>query len=855
MHSETWPTPSGDRLAGRLPVHDGDRFFVSLPAQSVEDVTATGIRATLLEPVLEAIGFSAGPPGLSMPPETGVPQIQADVRSIAAKIATEVDRHPPHQRERINTMLDVLLGHSVSDPSAEAAFEIITGMTSADLVANLERPGIDYVFRQMVDSVPIEHAGLIASRRESQSITTIRGALFDQFTVTNRPELDSSTAARMAMRALATRRGVAGIISTGNEDPPAQLLLPYSVTSSGSTELRHTYRMRLRVALIGGREGDVQAWVDAQSGDLLKLSPLFGDFNDAEGLAFDVDPGSGSVLTRTFEVDALPSGIANLQKAGVMTQVDQYGDGTFGVDEVSVMFGHPAYPPPTTAFVDFDVSPINDSANATCESGGNNLFQQVHVFANIHESHSQALALGVYTPFPGTLGLSGDPPTPWNPRTEFSSGANSDMWFGVGGGYTNALCPNYSNGTTSIAANALNLGLDDTIIGHEMGHNVVKRLTESRPTDWCGVYPCMSSTGWTKFHDLADFWGDLYSNTNCAGGYTMKNLRGVNGSLNCINHDEEGGGPRLHEVTTPFDRTNPGDHFPEHRFSGRTGDYADGQIIAAALWQVMIGMNSLDPVTGKDQFATRLTRALKNTGINGFSPADSDTDRFRQMGELLEEMLDEWALALGTTNTTNKLMSGFARAGKFLIPWQCIDGDIATTDAVACPAPYGENGADAVIDVDDNDLMDDVMDYTATWPEVDYIELSGPPPTFYVWTGPRYLLDGASGSATIPAVSRCNPDYQVELSNDPMFSLVESSGWLTVDRTTSNAIPDCWDEWTPTTTQWTNLTAGGHGAHVYYRVWTRDGPGNLDRWSYLPGVGLHTVDAPFVVLTTDGLPL
>jgi hypothetical protein len=186
------------------------------------------------------------------------------------------------------------------------------------------------------------------------------------------------------------------------------------------------------------------------------------------------------------------------------------------------------------------------------------------------------------------------------------------------------------------------------------------------------------------------------------------------------------------------------------------------------------------------------------------------------------------------------------------VPFQCIDGDPGTIDPTVCP--LGNNGADAVIDVDDNDTSDDLVLNGVTMPEVDYARAGGPAPTFHVWTGPRYRLDGAGDSATIPPTPICNAKFQVEVSNDPTFpASTILSGFITVDMDTTTAgSPECYGTWTPDAGQWTTLQAGG--SRVYFRARTRNATDSLEKLSTSPGSGLWTVPPPYIVITPDGKP-
>ena len=225
--------------------------------------------------------------------------------------------------------------------------------------------------------------------------------------------------------------------------------------------------------------------------------------------------------------------------------------------------------------------------------------------------------------------------------------------------------------------------------------------------------------------------------------------------------------------------------------------------------------------------------------------------------------MDEWTTAGSPggppafihngAHTANKVSAGFARAGVFLIPSQCLDNDAATIDATSCPS--GTNGGDAVIDIDDNDTADDYPTNNETHAEVDFLELGGPAPSFHVWTGPRYQFDG-TGAGTNPNPSLCNAQYRVEVHTDPTFpnpGMVQS-GWKDVDRDPSTPNTECYAEWSPSVGQWNSLQSGGDGTRIYYRVKTRMSASVNERISTEPGAGLWTgVPPPYAVITSDGL--
>jgi hypothetical protein len=215
------------------------------------------------------------------------------------------------------------------------------------------------------------------------------------------------------------------------------------------------------------------------------------------------------------------------------------------------------------------------------------------------------------------------------------------------------------------------------------------------------------------------------------------------------------------------------------------------------------------------------------------------------------QLASEWA-ASDAPGRFAKVAAGMARAGLFLIPYQCLDGLAETADPTVCPS--GEDGADAVIDIDDDTLADDVEAAGVRYRETDYLAEGGPPPLFHVWTGPRYRLDGASGEATEGGGKPppCNRRFTVDVARDPGFTV----GPALITSPPLDADATCYGTWRPGAEEWRRLVDAAPGSpHVYYRATTHDAGGGNERSSLRPGAGLLTVPAPYAIVTPDGLPL
>ncbi|MDJ0869857.1 MAG: hypothetical protein QNK03_27435 [Myxococcota bacterium] len=645
---------------------------------------------------------------------------------------------------------------------------------------------------------------------------------------------------------------------------PELVLLPAGDAGGGGVRLQYAWRMLL-TGLYEGQVGEFLLWLDAESARILKLNPLLWD-TDARGIVFNRDPGIGSI-SQSLEVDPASGGQYVLKLTGLVNRVDYLGDGFDALDVSIPDVGGGS----SATFANFDQAPINDAAEALCASGTNKGFQQVNFFSVFYRLWRRTLDLGVFRPFPTT---------PWSPRVESASaGCNawSSMNYGACQGYYNAACPSYTNGldipTAGFADNRMNYAHDNTVVAHELAHNSTARFTENRPTNWCGMPACAIPVGYggRRGHDLADFWADTFYSTNCTGGWVSKNIGGVDNRLYCANNDdasENGYTPRLHQVTVPFNPASPGDHFPEHRaISTDSSGYSDAQIYSAALWEVRLGMRSKCRPSGLPQFEVRFARALKEAGFLPDPPTAGgvlqDIGLYALLLDLEIQMIEQWATSGSPggppafrhngPHTTSKVTAGFAKAGVFVLPAACLDGDGGTSDPASCPG--GENGGDAVIDIDDMDPGDDLDVQGVNHPEVDFLELGGPAPRFHVWTGPRYRLSGASGAATFSNPSPCNARFQVEVATDPAFPGATTilSGFTTVDRNPGTAgSAECYGTWTPSAGEWTTLQAGGAGTRIYYRARTTDGGGGNERLSTEPGNGLYTVPPPYAVITSDG---
>jgi len=865
----------GGRVALRYPQYEGDSFFATFPIRRADFQSAEEVLTDYVEPILRALGVESGT-RLRLPPTDGIAMPAASLTGLASAVADELDRHPELLRPRTNEMLSALLGDSPPTVAVDEALETGEGMSFAQFKAEIER--VEYLYPFVQEAVeragtptPIEHTYVVAVRRDGEAVSSLRGVVLTRGSVQRTgPPLDPRAALAVAINVLQNE----GLEFPQTTQPEAvRILLPYGGDDTGDVALRETYRYRL-LPTWQGLDFPLLLWLDPTDGSILKLVSLVDEV-DARGVAYDRDP-SLPPRVESFEVDAATDGQFTLRLDGVIERVRYRG---VGFEDLAVSISDDSGTS-TPSFADFAQPPLDDATEALCASGENKAFQQVNFFATLSRYRRQALDLGVFEPYPIT---------PWKPVVEgrackgadasmpnrngwgctnddyccegdncgtctgFYCCALANMFYGACSGYFSDDCPD---------AGFLNMAHDNTVIGHELGHTLTRRFGCERPKSWCDSTDCPIPVCWKRLHDLADFWADHFESTNCTGGWVAKNRSGTDSHLDCAKHKEANGLPRRHQVDLPFDPAKPGDHFPEHRLLW-TNDYADGQIGAAALWQVRLGMRSKCRPSGAPQFAVRFARALRETGMFSATPPHTDRGIYRYLTELGREMLEQWATSgdpggppafrHNGRHTTNKLTSGYARAGLFFVPPACIDGDPASSDAGFCPD--GDTGGDAVIDVDDLDAADDPEIRGVVHRETDFLELGGPAPLFHVWTGPRYRFEADGEAATLTDASLCNAEFQVEASLDPSFpeAATVTSPWIGVDRDpVSEDTPECYGTWQPSDADWETLQADGLLSRLYYRARTRDESGGNVRLSTEPGNGLRSVTPPYAVLTADG---
>lgn len=797
-------------------------------------ITSIDVRQSRVEPAIRESAPSLAGVVLRATSATGVRLPAADLARLATLVSDEYQGRtslPPNALDMIRAFRGEVPTDAVNRQLLSTA-----GMDVKTFKTTVERVEIVYPFEQLYRETPIEYQMLVARRYDGESISSVRGKLLDPrfIQVVNRRTLTVQAAQAGGLRSLRSLEGVNAATLLPLPGTGRLVLLPYErARPGGPVLLRYVWRVHF-LATTQGHSIPIRAWVDAETGNILLAEPLVVAAAGA-GDAWKRDPGQGQIVHRTFEIDD-SSQAYTLTFKPMGPQLDYRRDG-IDSHEVSVGQGRLG----ADGVVDFTVRGPLPSA-AVCD-GGNPLFEQVHLFATISAFRGYALGLGMFTPFPIE--------TRWQISTSAPSAScssSSDMHFDTCLGFSDPQCPESSDPTGQYKRSYLSMSSDNSIIAHEIGHNITKRLSEDRPEDWCGSSDCLRVHGFGLLHDIADAWADHMVDSNCTGGWTAKNAGGIDASLNCKGsrgHDEGYGLPRLHELPT--------DSFPEHRRFNQPGDAggADMQIAAAALWAVRQGVRGLEPTAGHVLYGVRLAAALRKASVSDYDES-SDWGVYARLEELAVYLLEEWA---GSPRgkylpeaAYNKVAAGFARAGIFGISAVCIDGEPATSDE-SCPS--ADSGADAVIDIDDQDTTNDPVYDGVTHRQVDYLRLGGPAPTFQAWTGPRYWFQ--NGKATLKRIAPCNAAVLFEVSNEPDFTSAAtiSSGWLevAVDATLDDA---CTLSWSPDPSAWSSLQSSGIGSRLYYRAKTRDSSQGSLRTSTSPLAGRWQVPPSSAILTVDG---
>jgi hypothetical protein len=855
---------------GKFPSFDGDNFLVNLTPRPVAgEVTSQHVLAETIRPLLQAMGYDRLGKEIAPPKgdAAGSRLPLADLARLAAQTCTEVQGA---DLARFHPVCQAMQSGN-ADAAAEREFSLAYGATFSQFKADIEGQRIQYVFTQRRQGVPIEHSAIIATRWDGETVTSVHGTLFNSYRVANRVVLTPKRAIAAGQQRLQQLDALAAPLGArGKPDSADLVLLPYGTVRDGAgvetTALRYAYRATLFASRAPAPDLPREnlswlAWLDAQDGMILQLMPQFAG-RRAVGMAWRRDPAT-LAEPHYFEVDPPANGRFTLSLDGVFYRFDRFGNYSLDDGEVDIADttrgGHdPA---------NFNQPPLNVAANAVCGMKPNSGFRQVNAYAHLYSFREMLVAAGTIPPFPDAainVIIDRDPFGIGDFALYDDGTGHSRLTFAADNNILDSpLCPDPPSGWLPGAEDA-------TTLAHEMAHLSTIRLQQQRPSEWCASAPCpVPGPARRAFHDFADAWAEAYASTPCQGGWEFKNIGGPNWVKGCL-HDDPDLPPRLSAVAEPFDPAVPPYHFPERRQRLANSDYDDGEIASTALWLTREGMRSKSLASGTAQYWVRINRALYDFGMIASTCMGCDRDIYRGLQDLLRHMTHQWATAglhagppasvHDGAHTTNKLLSAWARTGVFLIPSECLDGDPSTGNPSFCPiALKGENGGDALVDVDDNDPGDDPVIDGVTHPETDYIKRGAAPPTFRVWTGPRYRFD-AQGHADplTPSAKRpapCNAQFEVEIASDAAFTLnrfTSTAGtWKQVSRV---AVPECYGRWAPQASDWATVAGTAGDVRVYYRLRTRDAAGGNEKISTSPGSGSYTVPAGYVIVNAMGQP-
>ena len=776
-------------LGGRAsyPGFDGDLMFVAFPHNlddKGEDRTAQAVRARYVVPALRATGFEAvdrvvtpaGPPQV-LPGGNFAELARTSCENEAADVAGAVGG-----TSRVLCAYLANLGQ-MQPPSAVGALVTASlGMPAERLRDEVNQPLQYWFFSQRERGVPVEHKGVMAIQHgERRRVSSVFGSVVSNTRIVNQVGLNSDTALQRAQAILFKLEGLVQappMLVTGGR--LVQLvLLPYGAPSddpkSGVTALRFAYRARIGAALPPTGQGQPElvsylVWVDAGNGDLLKYVP---------------ESANATTYSRTFSPWCRdPSESASACYVGLQINDSVTDPGKFILSNagLSVSYlGNTPIAPPEKLF------PAPVVPGEACNSSAT--FRAASAFAQLERARKTIQNGGRFIGFPRAVTVTID-----DLGLQDSANFNLLTLSFVKGTLANPATSTASD-CTHTSGELLNGAQDATILAHEYAHLATLQLQNGNPSNNCGESDCPILNPYNRrfFHDYSDGLAALLAETPCIGGWTAKNttanLTGVATAVPtrdevaraCGDSREDFRLPRLlfadpsaaatfaatdafkdgaKAATTPPIRT---DAFPVHRV-GSPGEYGDGQIVGAALWHLWQGIKSQARLAGGLPVWGRINEALWSTGFSNtvcpFSDTSCDMNVFRAGREMLLHLTDAW-LANDGSQSLNKLLSAFARAGLFLTPPACLDGALGDKSTPLDPqfCPDGKQGGDAIIDIDDGDASDFTEKLGIRLADDDFVR-NGDAPKFRIWTGVPYaFLPG--GTTATPAVPLCNDHFQV----------------------------------------------------------------------------------------------
>lgn len=580
---------------GRFPTHDGQYFHLNL--KEAKEIKASQEDAyKLLETVLRALNWEQKRELLKA--RKPMPRPATD--------EAKLDAYINDASEKTQEMLKGRFGE-INQATKEAIQE-------QERLARQQATQKSIIFRydQYYGDVPIDETYLKLVWKQEEGFTAVTGRVFNIIKVLNRQVLTAEQAQKAAIQYVTRRTKIHEKI----EMKPQLVLLPYA------DQFRYCWKV---VA------ASYQVWIDAQTGKVLQLLPMFAS-DDATGLIFDPDP-DGNTREVSFVIDPPSNGSYRLELSGVLEVTNNGADGVCSGDLTIADNG--------TGTANFNVSPINGTiVERTNSTGYNCRFQDVNAYAWIYR-HIQTFTLLL-----GSASL---------PAIRVTVNHGNPCGFGIDNACANwgtfSLTFGIGNATisTSTSCNDLfNSALDASVLTHEFGH-LINHQNNS------GTIPQHVDEG------LADFWAYTALDTNTFGSHWASN---------CATHHQGGYVPR---------RVEGQDVFPEHRNLSTSG-YGDGQILGWGLWNVRREFNE----------ATMLGTFLINSNLldahNLASYANGTSAQ--QVHNNFLELLEKLATQFKNSWNVHKVLSGFARAGIFLSPRDAvidIDDDYLNRNDVAGP--------------------------------------------------------------------------------------------------------------------------------------------------------------------------
>ncbi|HEY0706579.1 MAG TPA: hypothetical protein VGG33_07275, partial [Polyangia bacterium] len=502
---------------GALPAFDGDQFFVTFPRSAeAAPPLLERIFADYVKPSLVAGGFERFN-GLALPRGATRQLPGGDFARLSAASCAGVGGKDSLSRTLCAQLLQ-------GKPQPTPFLTRSLGLPLDRLAAEIQRPLQYWFFTQREGEVPIEHKGVVAVRYGDRRVSAVFGSVLNRYQIVNQPKLDAPQAFGIAQPALFRKEKVVPADpQLSRLGKPALVLLPFGATTQPGAAaasvlpaLRYAYRGAIAAGLPtadGTMPVSFTAWVDAESGALLKYTPDFAAAETevpATGAHWCRDPSTPTALCEsTFK--ATDNGTVVALKNATFgpptptAAVPQYTIPTPGAGEAA-QFGS----------LGEAQAAVCGSASASPPPSPN--FRQLNVFAHLNRAHDLIVAGGIFTGFPVRVNVNVDRNTPQSMASVAADGALT-LTFANGSGFMNAACPNTPPGTTN------NGSQDATVVVHEFAHLAIRQLQLELGGGCNGATcPIPNPANRRYFHDYSDGFAAIVSETPCIGGWSSKNF-------------------------------------------------------------------------------------------------------------------------------------------------------------------------------------------------------------------------------------------------------------------------------------------------------------------------------------------